>query len=243
MAICEICGGEMLERVGCKIGICDCNGKSYPRIRFGAEKRFEDVFGEEDSCPDCLAPFGSFHHFGCDIEECPVCGEAIYGDCKCDLVFPDLEDLVIIKRAEQDDLQKILNLQYLAYQSEAKLFNNPDIPPLKQSLTDVVNEYQKGIVLKAEDVKGNIIGSVRAYSENGTVYIGKLFVHPERQGKGIGTKLLINIENEYPGCRYELFTSTKSEKNICLYERLGYAIFKEKEITEELKFLYLEKQN
>ena len=37
MAICKICGGEMLEHVGCKIGICNCNGKSYPRIIFGAE--------------------------------------------------------------------------------------------------------------------------------------------------------------------------------------------------------------
>ena len=32
-------------------------------------------------------------------------------------------------KAELTDLQEILNLQYLAYQSEAKLLNNPDIPP------------------------------------------------------------------------------------------------------------------
>ena len=64
MAICKICGGEMLEHVGCKIGICNCNGKSYPRIIFGAEKRFEDV-----------------------------CGEAIYGDCECQLILPDLADM------------------------------------------------------------------------------------------------------------------------------------------------------
>ena len=83
----------MLNRVGCKVGICDCNGKSYPRIRFGTEKRFEGVFGDDDCCPDCLAPFESFHHFGCDIEECPVCREAIYGDCECHLVFPDLEGM------------------------------------------------------------------------------------------------------------------------------------------------------
>ena len=81
MAICKICGGEMLEHVGCKIGICNCNGKSYPRIIFGAEKRFEDVFVEDD------------HHLGCDIEECPVCGEAIYGDCECQLILPDLADM------------------------------------------------------------------------------------------------------------------------------------------------------
>ena len=64
-----------------------------PRIIFGAEKRFEDVFGEDDICPDCFAPFGSFHHLGCDIEECPVCGEAIYGDCECQLILPDLADM------------------------------------------------------------------------------------------------------------------------------------------------------
>lgn len=243
MAVCEICSGEMLEHVGCKVGTCTCKGKSYARIKFGYEKGMETYYGDGDICPDCFAPFGNFHHYGCDMEECPVCGETIYGDCPCELVFSDLEEMnaVTIKRAEQDDLQAMLDLQYLAQQSEAKLFNDPDIPPLKQSLLDVVNEYQKGTILKAEDESGNIIGSVRAYSENGTAYIGKLIVHPEKQGRGIGTKLLLYIEKEYPGCRYELFTSTRSKKNISLYERLGYMIFSEKKITDELRFVYLEK--
>ena len=38
----------------------------------------------------------------------------------------------MIKRAEYKDLQEILYLQYLAYQSEAELFGSKDIPPLKQ---------------------------------------------------------------------------------------------------------------
>jgi len=44
---------------------------------------------------------------------------------------------MIILRAEKGDLQKILDLQYIAYQSEARLFKNQDIPPLKQTLADV----------------------------------------------------------------------------------------------------------
>ena len=56
---------------------------------------------------------------------------------------------MIIKKAEKEDLHKILDLQYLAYQSEAKLFNDSNIPPLKQTLSDVKNEYQKGLILKA----------------------------------------------------------------------------------------------
>lgn len=148
-----------------------------------------------------------------------------------------------IEIAERKDLQDILDLQYLAYQSEARLFNNMDIPPLKQTLEDVQNEYKKGVFLKALDEKGKIIGSVRGYLEDGTVYIGKLMVHPKDQGKGIGTKLLLSIEREFPGYRYELFTSTKSKRNIELYEKLGYKVFSEKNITEELRFVYLEKRN
>lgn len=148
---------------------------------------------------------------------------------------------MIILRAEKGDLQKILDLQYIAYQSEARLFKNQDIPPLKQTLADVEKEYQKGIVLKALDDDKTIIGSVRAFCDNGTVYIGKLMVHPSKQGQGIGTKLLIEMEKQYPKQRYELFTSTKSEKNIVLYQKLGYKIFDEKKVTEELRFVYMEK--
>lgn len=146
-----------------------------------------------------------------------------------------------IRKAEKVDLQRILDLQYLAYQSEAKLFNDPNIPPLKQTLAEVESEFQKGIVLKAVDEADIIIGSVRAYYENDTVYIGKLMVHPHKQGQGIGTQLLAAIEKEFPQRRYELFTSSRSKKNIELYEKAGYKIFREKQITDELKFVYLEK--
>ncbi|MBO5450463.1 MAG: GNAT family N-acetyltransferase [Coprococcus sp.] len=148
---------------------------------------------------------------------------------------------MVIVKAEKEDLQKILDLQYLAYQSEARLFDNQDIPPLKQTLADVENEHQKGLILKALDEDKTIIGSVRAFCDNGTVYIGKLMVHPSKQGQGIGTQLLLAMEKQYPKQRYELFTSTKSEKNIALYRKLGYKIFDEEQVTEELRFVYLEK--
>ncbi len=147
----------------------------------------------------------------------------------------------MIKKAQKEDLEEILKLQYLAYQSEAKLFGNMDIPPLKQTLEEVYDEFQKGAILKALYDGEVIVGSVRAYQDGGTVYIGKLMVHPKMQKKGIGTKLLLEIENEYPNQRYELFTSTRSAKNIALYQKLGYKIFDEKQVTEELRFVYMEK--
>ncbi len=149
--------------------------------------------------------------------------------------------MVFIGKAQECDLKAILELQYLAYQSEAKLFSSNDIPPLKQTIEEVYEEFKKGIILKATDETQKIIGSVRAYEKNGTVYIGKLMVHPLMQKKGIGTKLLSEMEKQYPNHRYELFTSTKSIGNINLYERLGYRIFKEEPVTEELQFVYMQK--
>lgn len=147
-----------------------------------------------------------------------------------------------ITKADKADLQTILNLQYDAYQSEAELLNNFDIPPLTQTYDEIVDEYEKGIFLKAVNPDGTIVGSVRAYTYDGTGFIGKLIVHPKRQGQGIGTALMYAIEHECGTARYELFTSIKSIKNIRLYKRLGYMCFTEKRITDELAFVYMEKR-
>lgn len=146
-----------------------------------------------------------------------------------------------ISYAKREDLEEILRLQYLAYQSEAALFKSRDIPPLKETLEEVIEEFEAGTVLKlVED--GKIIGSVRASEKDGTVYIGKLMVHPTRQRRGYGRHLLEEIEKCYPGKRYELFTSTRSIDNISLYQKCGYKIFDNKVISDELEFVYLEKE-
>ena len=59
----------------------------------------------------------------------------------------------VITKACLEDLEEILQLQYLAYQSEAALFGSNDIPPLKQTIDEVVEEYHKGrIFVKQSEV-------------------------------------------------------------------------------------------
>lgn len=59
--------------------------------------------------------------------------------------------MFLIEKAHKEDLKEILDLQYLAYQSEAKLFGDMDIPPLKQTIEEVYDEFQKGIILKESE--------------------------------------------------------------------------------------------
>ena len=82
-----------------------------------------------------------------------------------------------IEKAEIKDLEEILTLQKLAYISEAEICNDYSIPPLVQTLEGLIEDYKNQLILKAV-IDGKIVGSVRAYENEGT--IGRL-VCPEYQ--------------------------------------------------------------
>jgi len=154
---------------------------------------------------------------------------------------------MIIKKANFSDLEGILDLQKLAYISEAKLYEDYSIEPLKQTIKDIQKEYENGIILKTLNNDFNIIGSIRAYKVNHTVFIQKLIVHPDFQNNGIGQRLLEAIEKYFiaidSNIEFKLFTGYKSSKNIYLYKKSGYIEFKSEKISKNLKFTHLKKIN
>jgi ribosomal protein S18 acetylase RimI-like enzyme len=67
-------------------------------------------------------------------------------------------------------------------------------------------------------------------------------VHPGTQGRGIGTLLMRHIEGSFPSvARFELFTGSRSEGNLRLYERLGYQRFRETALSPTVTLVFLEK--
>jgi N-acetylglutamate synthase-like GNAT family acetyltransferase len=87
------------------------------------------------------------------------------------------------------DAEEILILQKLAYRSEAEIYNDFNIPPLVQTPESIEKDFENQYFLKAV-MEGKIIGSVRAYTKEGTCYIGRLIVHPDFQNQGIGSSLI-----------------------------------------------------
>jgi ribosomal protein S18 acetylase RimI-like enzyme len=147
-----------------------------------------------------------------------------------------------ILRATRNDLPEILDLQKSAYWSEAKLLNDYSIQPLAQTMEELEKEFSKSLILKGVDEnRGEIIGSVRAFEEGGRVHIGKLMVRPDHQNKGLGTKLLKAMESCFEDKTFELYTSSRSEKNLMLYKSNGYKEFKRKKVSANFDLVYLEK--
>ncbi|MGI6656883.1 MAG: GNAT family N-acetyltransferase [Desulfobulbus sp.] len=150
--------------------------------------------------------------------------------------------MISICRAERSDAETILELQKIAYESEARLYNDWSIPPLTQSVASLLEDFESHVILKAVQ-DGRIVGSVRAKVRNGKYVIGRLFVHPAYQGQGIGSMLLGEIEKSAPASvsRCELFTGCRSEANLRLYVRHGYTVTRTESLSLAVTLTFLEK--
>ena len=146
-----------------------------------------------------------------------------------------------IQPACQQDLPEILAVQRAAFETEAQLVNDWNIPPLTQTLDELTNDWRKGIMLKAVNEDGIIVGTVRGHNAPDGFYIGRLAVLPQWQGRGMGTALLEAIIAIAEACRLVLFTSTKSERNLRLYERFGFKPFKKSTTATGVPLVWLEK--
>ncbi|MBF0379340.1 MAG: GNAT family N-acetyltransferase [Desulfamplus sp.] len=147
-----------------------------------------------------------------------------------------------IKIVEQQDLKQILELQYKAFYGQALIYNDFKLPPLTQTLDEILKECVHKTIYKLE-MDGKIVASIRCAIENDILHIERLIVDPEYQNQGIGTSIMKEIENFYSNTvkGYALFTGHKSEKNLHLYKKLGYKEKRQEPLTDNCLLVYMEK--
>lgn len=154
------------------------------------------------------------------------------------------DDLTIdILDATESDAAEILEIQKLAFHGQGVLYDDFTLPPLVQTLEELIRDFKKHAFLKAiYDEK--MVGSVRGSAAGDTCHISRLIVHPDYQNLGIAKKLMLAVEKKFSGVRrYELFTGHRSEKNLALYTKLGYREFERKPQSAKVMLICLEKRN
>jgi ech hydrogenase subunit C len=172
-------------------------------------------------------------------------------------------DKIVYLRATREDAPEILALQKVAYQSEIEIYGDDSLPALQQTLEDLENDFERiparevaplgargmsanrpeeRILFLKAVVNGKIIGSIRGYVLEDTAYLSRLMVHPYFRGRGIGRRLLTEIELAFPHAgRFEAKTGHKSKRNLFQLTRLGYETFKEEPFNSTVTWVYLQK--
>lgn len=132
---------------------------------------------------------------------------------------------VRFEKATKADAEEILRIQKSAFQSEAVIHDNFNIPPLVQTLNSVQADFSSYDFYKAL-LKGQIVGAIKVkLLDKHKLWIVRLVVDPDYQNRGIGKFIMSEIESKYRFVKiFELYTGEKSKRNIQFYKTLGYQI-------------------
>jgi GNAT superfamily N-acetyltransferase len=113
--------------------------------------------------------------------------------------------------------------------AQARLYGDLDLPPLRQSVGEVIAELGDARVVAAgwRADTGRLLAAVRVRicgDAPVVARVGRLAVVPDRRGQGLGSRLLHAVEGLLPAgvSELRLFTGERSEGNLRLYARHGY---------------------
>lgn len=82
--LCSGCGQPMTPGRGCTVTTITLAGRPVARLALGGESK-DWWLGRDPHavCHDCNVVTGQLHHVGCDMEQCPKCGDQLLG-CGCE---------------------------------------------------------------------------------------------------------------------------------------------------------------
>lgn len=150
---------------------------------------------------------------------------------------------VRIDVVSRDAAGELLTLRRAAFVSEAQLYDDPHIPPLTQTLDELVEDLaDENVITLGAWLGHRLVGSIRVLLEGKRATLGRLAVAPDLQGMGIGTELLLAVVPHLSEGIEEVwvFTGRDSVQNLALYAKHGYS-HEYDQTAGDLTYAYLRK--
>ena len=149
--------------------------------------------------------------------------------------------MIRVEIATLIDAPEIWRIQKEAFEGQAKIYDNYELPPLTQTLDTLMAEFGYKTFYKAE-VDAQVVGSVRITIADMEVEVERLIVAPQFQNEGIGTHIMKTVEKIIGEWKIiKLFTGDRSERNIHVYKKLGYEIYAHSRTPDGVGLVHMKK--
>mgnify|MGYP002655977369 CR=1 FL=1 len=125
--------------------------------------------------------------------------------------------IIKLNQKNKEQAKQVLRIQLAAYQREANQIGYQELPPLKETVKDIMETDEVFIGFEKE---GHLLGIASYEMHEERIVLSRLAVHPHHVHQGIGTELMQSIiEHHQP---IELTTAEANIPAIQLYEKLGF---------------------
>jgi GNAT superfamily N-acetyltransferase len=147
--------------------------------------------------------------------------------------------IIEINHNNRSIANEVLNLQKLSYRVEAEIINYDDIPPLGETINDIIDSIETYLAF----YEGDEIAGVLTYEiDEDSLTICKMMVHPNHFKKGIASMLLNHIfKLDVMARRIKVSTGAKNTPAIQLYIKYGFIEVDDIKINENLSIKLFEK--
>lgn len=135
---------------------------------------------------------------------------------------------------------RMWQLQQAAYRVEAELIGWDDLPPLRETVEQLM-ESEETFVAYIEE--GELAGALSYQKRGDQLDIYKMIVDPKHFRKGIARQLLIHLETIYADVKtIVVSTGARNEPAVQLYLRQGYESAGTKEVAQGLELAFFRKE-
>ena len=124
----------------------------------------------------------------------------------------------MIREYNEKDIQTVFNIWYQASTIAHPFLNSVFVEKAKKDMYEIYIPNSKTWVFEEDEIVVGFIGMMGNE-------IGGLFVYPQHQSKGIGTKLVGFISNKFDELEVEVFK--KNKKGRAFYDKYGFKLMNE----------------